>query len=221
MLSVAEVEGDEVLRPRSRDILRSLCAAHFRNPHRSELLLKLLASGEAVPQEHLDPEPNAVLRALLSIVHLRKDFASIQAGDLTNSVNYFLQRAGKKPRLQPRKVGAVLKSLGFANRKRTHLGWMLSLDQGDAEKIHQLADCYGIHDMSDRALVVSRDECASCRTTAKRNSMLASPNPKGRSTTMHFARAIRCNSRNAPICYENVVNVVNIVNIEQPFEYSK
>jgi hypothetical protein len=53
--------------------------------------------------------------------------------------------------------------------------------------------------------------------------MLASPNPKGRgrSTTMDFARAIRCNSRNAPICYENVVNVVNIVNVEQPFEYSK
>jgi hypothetical protein len=113
-----------------------LCAAHFRNPHRSELLLKLLASGEAVSQEHLDPEPNAMIRALFSIVHLRKDFASIQTGDLTNSVNYFLQRAGKKRRLQPRKVGAVLKSLGFANRKRTHLGWMLSLDQGDAEKIH-------------------------------------------------------------------------------------
>jgi len=101
----------------------------------------------------LDPEQNAVLRALFSIIHLRKECLSIQTGHFTNSVNYFLQRAGEKLRLQPRKVGAVLKSLGFSHRKRTHLGWVLSLDQSDAEKIHQLAECYGIHDMSDRSLV--------------------------------------------------------------------
>jgi hypothetical protein len=83
--------------------------------------------------------------------------------------------------LQPRKVGAVLKSLGFSNRKRTHLGWMLSLDQDDSEKIHQLAECYGIDDLSDSALVVSRDECTLCRAAAKRDSVIA---PGWRSTTI-------------------------------------
>jgi len=99
-------------------------------------------------------------------------------------VNYFLRRAGEKLRLQPRKVGAVLKALGFSNRKRTHLGWIVSLDQNDCEKIHHLAECYGIDDMSDRELVVSRDECALCQAAAKRDLITAPRNPAVRSTTM-------------------------------------
>jgi hypothetical protein len=91
-------------------------------------------------------------------------------------VNYFLRRAGEKLRLQPRKVGSVLKSLGFSNRKRTHLGWMLSIEQSDFEKIHQLAECYGIDDMSDHELVVSRQECALCRAAAKREPAAGQPN---------------------------------------------
>jgi hypothetical protein len=116
--------------------------------------VELFKSGEAIPQDALSMEQNAVLRALFSMIHLHKGFVSIQTLHLTNAVNYFLRRADEKLGLRPRKVGAVLKSLGFSNRKRTHLGWVLSLDQNDCEKIHQLAECYGIDDMSDRVLVV-------------------------------------------------------------------
>ena len=99
---------------------------------------------------------------------------------LTNAVNYFLRRADEKVRLQPRKVGAVLKSLGFTNRRRTHLGWMVSLD-------HQLAECYGIDDMSDRSLVVSQEECALCREAAKRDSIIS---PRYRSTTVDMREVL-------------------------------
>ena len=116
------------------------------------------------------------------------EFSNLSRGrpdfHLTKTVNYFLRRAGEKLRLQPRKVGAVLKSLGFFNRKRTHLGWIVSLEQNDCEKIHQLAECYGIDDMSDRALVVTRDECGLCRAAAKRDSVIAPRDPALRSTTM-------------------------------------
>lgn len=168
-LRVDPIPGDEALRPRTRDILHALSAAHPEDSKRTQALLQLLKSGEAMPQDSLSTEQNAVLRYLFSIVHLRKDMASIQTLHLTNAVNYFLRRAGEKLRLQPRKVGSVLKSLGFSNRKRTHLGWMLSIEQSDFEKIHQLAECYGIDAMSDRELVVSRQECALCRAAAKRD----------------------------------------------------
>jgi hypothetical protein len=159
-------------------------SAHPQDNKRTQVLLEFFKSGEAIPQDSLSMEQNAVLRALFSMIHLQKGFVSIQTLHLTNTVNYFLRRAGEKLSLQPRKVGSVLKSLGFSNRKRTHLGWIVSLDQNDCEKIHQLAECYGIDDMSDRVLVISREECPLCRAAAKRDSVVAPRNPTVRSTTM-------------------------------------
>src|SRR5260370_12557035 len=113
------VAGDEVLRPRTRDLLRILSAGHAQDADRCQGLLKFFQSGEAVPLEPLSPEQNAVLRALFSAIHLHKDFSSIRVGDLTRIVNL---------RLSPRKVGAVLTSLGgVATRTRTNSGWALSV----------------------------------------------------------------------------------------------
>jgi hypothetical protein len=116
------IAEDEVLRPRTRDILYALTAAHPQDSKRTQALVDFFKTGEAIPQEPLSTEQNAVLRALFSIIHVQKGYVSIQARYLTNTVNYFLQRENETLRLQPRKVGAIVKSLGFSNRKRTHLG---------------------------------------------------------------------------------------------------
>lgn len=175
-LRLDPIPGDEGLRPRSRDILHALAAAHPEDSPRSGALLEFFKSGEAIPQDSLSMEQNAVLRALFSMIHFDKSFASVQTLHLTNTVNYFLRRAGEKRSLQPRKVGSVLKSLGFSNRRRTHLGWIVSLDHNDCEKIHHLAEWYGIDDMSDRALVVSRQECTLCQAAANRDSIMGPRN---------------------------------------------
>jgi hypothetical protein len=189
-------------------------AAHPQASKRTQELLEFLKSGEAIPQDPLSTEQNAVLRALFSVIHLKKNLASIQTLHLTNSVNYFLGRANEKLRLQPRKVGAVLKSLGFSNRKRTHLGWIVSLDQSDFEKIHQLAERYGIDDMSDRVLVVSRDECGLCRAAAKRDSAVAARNPADRSMTMDMRDVFTLSVETRFFD----MNVMNIVNVAKRFE---
>jgi hypothetical protein len=116
------IHGDEILRPRSRNLLRALVAPHLQDVERTERVLEFFYSGQAVPQEPLSPEQNAVLRALFSIIHVRKEFSSIQTGQLTEMVNLFLQRSGESLRLQPRKVGAALSSLGISNRTRTKIG---------------------------------------------------------------------------------------------------
>jgi hypothetical protein len=157
----AAVAGDEVLRPRTRDLLRTLSAAHAQDAERTQGLLKFFESGQAVPAEPLRSEQNAVLRALFALIHPGK-FHSVHIGDLTGNVNLFLQKVGERS-LLPRKVGAVLTSLGFANKRRTNSGWVLYLSQQDAEKLHQLAACYGIDGFKDRFLGMSPEDCSLCR----------------------------------------------------------
>jgi len=162
-VQLAPVPGDEVLRPRTRDLLRALSAAHAQDTQRSQRLFKFFESGQAIPAEPLDPAENAVLRALFSVIHLQEDFSSIRVGDLTNMVNLFLDRTGENLRLLPRKVGAILTSLSLATRTRMNTGWAISLDRQDAEKLHQLAACYGIDGLMDRFLGISPGDCSLCR----------------------------------------------------------
>jgi hypothetical protein len=157
----AAVAGDDVLRPRTRDLLRALSAAHAQDTERCQGLLKFFKSGQAVPAEPLNPEQNAVLRTLFALIHQVKCH-SVYIGDLTGQVNLFLRNAGERS-LLPRKVGAVLTSLGFANKRRTNSGYVLYLSQQDAEKLHQLAACYGIDGFKDRFLGMSPEDCSLCR----------------------------------------------------------
>jgi len=197
----APVAGDEVLRPRIRDLLRTLSAGHAQDAERCQGLLKFFESGEAVPLEPLSPEHNAVLRVLFSAIHLNDDFACIRVGDLTNNVNLFLDRAGERLRLLPRKVGAVLTSLACCTRERTNSGWVVYVNRQDAEKLHQLAARYGIDGFTDECFGTSLDDCSLCRTTGlnKQRADFAAPDridlgPETRSVlnklSTYFHRAV-------------------------------
>jgi hypothetical protein len=165
-VQLAAVPGDQVLRPRTRELLRGLTAAHAQDAQRSQRLLEFFESGQGIPAEPLDPEQNAVLRALFAATHFDKDFSSIRVGDLTQVVNLFLLRSGENLHLLPRKVGAVLTSLGFcAARTRTNQGWVVGLNRQDAEKLHQLAACYGIDEFTDSCLSLSPEDCSLCKAT--------------------------------------------------------
>jgi hypothetical protein len=65
--------------------------------------------------------------------------------------------------LLPRKVGAILTSFSLATRTRTNTGWAISVNRQDAEKLHQLAACYGIDGLMDRFLGISPGDCSLCR----------------------------------------------------------
>jgi hypothetical protein len=98
-------------------------------------------------------------------------------------VNYFLKLTGEHLWMQPRKVGAVLTSLGFSNRTRTNSGWVVTLDRRDVERVHHLAECYGIHNVGDPKLVVWQKKCPLCRATAEKNGRLDPGLPEGRVQT--------------------------------------
>jgi hypothetical protein len=157
------VSGDEVLRPRTRDLLRALTAAHAHDTQRSQRILKFFKSGQALPSEPLTPEQNAVLHLLFSIVHNGGEHTSIWVSELTKKVNIYLKDMEENLRLKPRKVGAVLTSLGFSHRTRTNSGWGAHLNRQDEERIHQLAATYGIDGLDDRFLGTSVEACRLCK----------------------------------------------------------
>lgn len=153
----AGVAGDEVVRPRTRDLLRVLSAGHAQDAERCQGLLKFFESGEGIPAEPLDPAQNAVLGALFSLIHAREGIPSVRVGDLTRVVT------GENLRLSSRKVGAVLTSLGLGKRTRTNSGWALSVNRQDAQRLHELAALYGIDGFKDRFDGISPEKCSLCR----------------------------------------------------------
>jgi len=158
------VPGDEVLRPRARDILRALTAVHPQDNQRSQAMLTFFKSGQVLPAEPLSPEQNVVLKALFLLIHsCKEEFSAIWVSRVTEYVNQLLEAEGERFRLPPRKVGSVLTSIGFSERKRTNKGWILQLNLQDAEKVHDLVVRYGIDGFGE--LFASRNEevCRMCR----------------------------------------------------------
>jgi hypothetical protein len=160
----APVPGDEVLRPRSRDLLRALSAAHS-NADRSKATLRLFQSGQAVPSEPLNPEQNAVLRSLFAIVHTPR-VSPVFTKNLTAEVNKSLELTGERLHLTPRKVGAILTSFGFNKRVRTNAGWVLYLSEEHSEKLHDLAQNYGIEGWQSGVFNSSTKGCTLCQSRA-------------------------------------------------------
>ena len=175
---------DEVeLRPRTRDLLRVLSAAIVQDPERSRSLTLFFKSGNAVPLEPLSPEQNAVLLTLFALIHAKENVGALRTSDLTRNVNHCLRVSGEKRNLQPRKVGAVLTSLGFCNRTRGNAGWCVNFDQGDMKKIHQLAENYGI-DRASQSLMKSlfgtghtfaMEKCSLCQAAVKKETRFVPP----------------------------------------------
>ncbi len=146
--------------------MRTLAAVHPQDSQRSQVLLTFFKSGQVLPAEPLNREQNVVLKALFSLVHAREEeFSSIFVLQLTKLVNQFLEIGRERFRLLPRKVGSVLTTLGFSDRKRTNSGWTLQLSLRDAEKVHELVARYGIDGFE--GFLMSRQEgaCKLCRST--------------------------------------------------------
>jgi hypothetical protein len=157
------IPGDEILRPRTRDLLQALSAPCAHDAERCRLLLKFFESHNATAQEPLSSPQNVVLSALFRVIHMRSNLDFIWISDLTNLVNTLLERRGERFRLEPRKVGAVLTSFGFTSRTRTNQGWTVLLANSDLERVHRLEKSYGIDRLDGPATEIRVDECLLCQ----------------------------------------------------------
>ncbi|MEE9205177.1 MAG: hypothetical protein V3U08_09175, partial [Nitrospirales bacterium] len=163
-----KVSSPVPLRPRARDLLNSLAASSLGDSDQCRALGDFFASQDLPTRDPLSPPQDAVLSTLFYYVHRHPDLASsgfLRISQLTYGVNDLLKKLGERFRLQPRKVGSVLTSLGFFHRQRTSKGWVIWLHESDQERIHHLAQTHGIDNVPTRGLELSREGCKMCQET--------------------------------------------------------
>jgi hypothetical protein len=128
-LKPAEVPGAEKLRPGTRDLLTSLAAPFAQFPEAQQYLLAFLSSNhDPQTREPLSPTQNAIVAALFHLIHYMGGTDFIGIGQFSELANQILIDSGERMHLEPRKVGAILTSLGFVERVRTNRGFGIALD---------------------------------------------------------------------------------------------
>jgi len=158
---LAEISNHPILRPRSRDLLTCLSAPFRDDLEICEDLLRFFVDREIFTREPLDSHVNAVLATLFRRIHERPDQGLVLIRDFAWDVNDHLKNSGEHFRLKPRRIGAILTTLGIRSRRRTNVGWLLCLNKTEQERIHRIVASYGVD--RRQPMEVNPSQCALCQ----------------------------------------------------------
>jgi energy-coupling factor transporter ATP-binding protein EcfA2 len=168
-LRLPKVEGDEHLHSRTRDLYQALALPIGSNADLCGGLVRLFETQQEINREPLSPASAAVLRVLYEFIHLHPIDGKCAHKELTVGVNLNLELLQETFRLNAHEVGRALTSLGFTNRKRTNVGFILWLDVETRKRIHKLAHDHGIDEESMFHGVGFGNECDVCKNQEASN----------------------------------------------------
>jgi hypothetical protein len=174
-ISTPVISGIERLKPRSREMLVSLAAPCAGDMEICQPLIEFFKQREIFNHEPLPPPENAVLTALFSQIHQEAYAGHVLIKNLTTKVNEILGTSGERFRLSPRKVGAVLATLGVGWKKRTNIGWEIILDRPEQVTVHKLVKSHGLDLNLDRFLRVDLRDCPLCVGDSPRPELQSDP----------------------------------------------
>lgn len=135
------------LTSRVRDIFRALIFPVIGDIDLERELLAIVAPHDSAARIDRYSEPeSAVMIALLRHTHVRGPGAptSVTAKQLAGSVNYVLEQSGESYRLTPRKVGEIVRALGFRTGKLGSLGRGVEFSKEFVSSVHKTAKRFGI-----------------------------------------------------------------------------
>jgi hypothetical protein len=181
-LTAPRIPDGQLIYSRSRDLFQALGLPISEEPRLLGPLAPILEEQRQFSREPLSPRQSAALRTMLTCAH---DQASERLLFFMKSIgqaaNRLLECAGEKFQMKEREVGAVLMSLGIANRKRTNQGWAVCMDLTLRKYLHDLASENGID--YEETQSGSRESCELCtglRTGEIQQSSSQSIHPGGR-----------------------------------------
>ncbi len=180
-LRLPKVEGDERLHSRTRDLYQALALPMGSNADICGYLVGLFETQQELNREPLSPGSAAVLRFLYEFIHSHPKDGKCANKELTVGVNLNLEWLQETFRLNAHDVGRALTSLGFNNRKRTNVGYILWLDLRTRKRIHKLAHDHGIDQESRFRGEGFGNDCDLCKGPGASNP--ASAETKGASGT--------------------------------------
>lgn len=120
-------------------------------------------------RESLSPRHNALLAVLFDFIHESSALQAVRIGGpggLTAAVNDVLSDAGERLTASEKSVGNILTSMGFRDRYRTNLGWVLVLGLATRDRIHQLLRTHGISGCNGADFESKAKNCDACRALA-------------------------------------------------------
>lgn len=131
------------LHGRFRDLYEALALPISEVTHHCQWLMHCFKLQQQFNREPLLPDHAAVLGTLYRVIHIGKR-ETYPIRDLTGEVNASLQESGASRRLTPRRIGAVLTSLGISTRTRTNQGWLVWINRDMQKRIHELVVLHGL-----------------------------------------------------------------------------
>jgi hypothetical protein len=143
-------------------MLVSLAAPCAEDMETCQPLIEFFKKREIFNHEPLPPPENAVLTAVFTQIHREAYAGHVLIKDLTTKVNEILETSGERFRLSPRKVGAVMATLGFGWKRRTNIGWTIHLDWADQVGVHKLVNRHGMDLNIERFLRADLRKCPLC-----------------------------------------------------------
>jgi hypothetical protein len=135
-----------------RDVARAYGACIVGSPDLQERLVALLQDrDEADRLEIANSLPGVVIEVLRALCHERKP--TVHVGEVAEMANLVLSRQGEVAKVSARRIGTILKHLGFRTIKLDAGGRGILLD-GECRRIHDLAN--------DHALPSLREQFPGC-----------------------------------------------------------
>ena len=143
-ISVPKAPAVVQLSSRALDLYCALALPFGENQELSEVLAYSIAAQHQFQSHLLSANQASAVRVLYTFLHADPSAAGWKLGGLTAAMNEHLASRGEPSRLNERKVGDILTSLGLVNRSRANTGYVLWLERADRVRIHNLARDYAV-----------------------------------------------------------------------------
>jgi len=143
-LSVPKVPADVQLSSRALDLYRALALPFGADQVFCNILAHLLSAQRQFQSRVLSATQASAVRVLYSLIHIDPSAPGYRLSGLTTEMKGDLASRGEPSRLNERKAGDILTSLGLTNRSRTNTGYVLWLERSDRVRIHEMARDYEV-----------------------------------------------------------------------------
>jgi hypothetical protein len=143
-LSIPKVPADVQLSSRALDLYRALALPFGADQELCKVLAHLIAGQRQFQSRLLSVTQASAVRVLYTLIHLNPSAPFWKLSSLTSMMYKDLASRGEPSRLNERKVGDILTSLGLTNRSRTNTGYVLWVERSDRVRIHEMARDYDV-----------------------------------------------------------------------------
>jgi hypothetical protein len=174
-LSVPKVPADVQLSSRALDLYRALALPFGADQIFCNILADLLTAQRQFQSRLLSATQASAVRVLYSLIHVEPSAPGYRLSGLTTEMKGDLASRGEPSRLNERKAGDILTSLGLTNRSRTNTGYVLWVERSDRVRIHEMARDYEVDGTG------AKQNCDICKETSTASPASGTPeavNPK-------------------------------------------